>query len=377
MCMRICLEQLANEALGIPSGILEIADVVYEEMMNEWASDMKNKYKYPNRLGKGSSTTFNLQGPYTIKDETWDNIEIVIDIQTFTKSDNSRYDPLFAGAGFNFQSSLDKNFKRFEAIRSNTIPLTISLIFNEDNTWEDVYDFVNTKLEDEIIGTLAHELKHAFDSRKKSDQKFTSRARYSTATQQTQILPLNAFNYKVYYTHYLENLVRPIEFAKYLQRKKVTKQEFLKELKNSKVYKILDEIKNYSYDELIQSIVSDTRAMQFAEIIVNDEGGDVDMFNKIQLAEFVLNYNYEKIIEAQKDSYLEAASNSFAEYGRFLSGNYGDEGSDKAKAMKEVITDIERFGKNYKAFYKYEVKKMNILAEKTLKKLAKLYAYIQ
>ena len=43
MCMRIYLEQLANEALGIPNGILEMADVVYEEMMNEWAADMKRE----------------------------------------------------------------------------------------------------------------------------------------------------------------------------------------------------------------------------------------------------------------------------------------------------------------------------------------------
>jgi hypothetical protein len=41
--MRIYLEQLANEALGIPNGILEMADVVYEEMMNEWAADMKRE----------------------------------------------------------------------------------------------------------------------------------------------------------------------------------------------------------------------------------------------------------------------------------------------------------------------------------------------
>jgi len=382
MRMRIYLEQLANEALGIPDGILEMADVVYEEMMNEWAMDMeKNKYKYPQMLGKGSDTSFILRGPYTIKDETWDDIEVVIDIQTFVKQGNSivipRYDPIFAGAGFSFQSSIDNNFKRLKTTPSNKIPLTIRLIFNEDNTWEDAYDFANTKLEDKIKETLAHELKHAFDSRKKSEQKFTSRSRYDVATQQTPIQSLNSFNYKVYYTHYVENLVRPVEFAKYLQNKKVTKQEFLQKLKDSDVYKILDEIRSYSYDELVQSIIKDRNAMQFAAQMVGNSGGDIDMLDETQLAEIVLKINYNQVIEAQKDNYLQAASDSFNEYSKFLSGNYGDEGSDKAKAVKDVVADLDRFGKNYKAFYKYEIKKMNMLAEKTLRKLAKLYAYIQ
>jgi hypothetical protein len=377
MRMRIYLEQLANEALGIPDGILEMADVVYEEMMNEWAADMKREGYGNISLGKGTSTTFTLQGPYTIKDETWDDIEVVIDIQTFVKQGSSRYDPIFAGAGFSFQSSIDSNFKRLKTTPSDTIPLTIRLIFNEDNTWEDVYDFDNTELESKIVETLSHELKHAFDSRKKSEQNFTSRSRYSVATQQTPIQSLNSFNYKVYYTHYVENLVRPVEFAKHLQRKKVTKQEFLQKLKDSDTYKILDEIRSYSYDELIQSIIGDKNAIQFAAQRVGDAGEDIDMLDETQLAEIVLDFNYKQIIEAQKDNYLSAASNSFAEYSRFLSGNYGDEGSDKAKAMKEVIADIERFGNNYKAFYKYEIKKMNMLAEKTLRKLAKLYAYIQ
>jgi hypothetical protein len=374
--MRIYLEQLANEALGIPEGILETTDVIYEEMMNEWAEDMKKKYKYSNVLGKGGSITLNLQGPYTIKDETWDNVELLIDIKTFKKN-NSRLDPIFAGAGFSFQSSLDKNFKRYETVPNNTIPLTLSFVFNEDNTWEDAYDLVNTKLENKVKETLAHELKHAFDSRKKQNQKFTSRARYATSTQQTPAQPLNKFNYKVYYTHYIENLVRPVEFAKYLQRKNVTKQEFLKELKNSDIYKMLNETKNFSYDKLIQDITEDFSAMRAAAQIAHNNGKDIDSLDEIQLAEILLEFNYEKIIEAQKEDYLNAVSDTFSEFSRFLGGNYGDPNSDKAKAVKEIMEDIDRFGKNYKAFYKYEIKKMNMLAEKTLRKLAKLYAYIQ
>jgi hypothetical protein len=377
--MRIYLEQLANEALGIPKGILEMADVVYEEMMNAWAGEMKdNKYKFLSILGKGGdSITFTLLGPYTIKDEEWTDIKVTIDIRTFRKQGNLRYDSIFAGAAFSYQSSLEQNAKYLETVPSNTIPLTFNFIFNEDNTWEDVYDFANTESEDKIREVLSHELKHAFDSRKKTDQKFTSRSRYNIATQQTPIQSLNSFNYKVYYTHYVENLVRPVEFAKHLQNKKVTKQEFLQKLKDSDVYKILDEIRDYSYDKLVQSVIEDGRAIQYATQLVGNSGGDVDILDETQLAEIVLEVNYKQVIEAQKDNYLQAASDSFDEYSKFLSGNYGDEGSDKAKAVKDVVADLDRFDKNYKAFYKYEIKKMNMLAEKTLRKLAKLYAYIQ
>jgi hypothetical protein len=379
MRMRIYLMQLLNEALGVPDGILEMADVVYEEIMNAWAGDMEdNKYKYRDIFGKGGdSITFTLLGPYTIKDEEWTDIKVTIDVRTFIKQGNLRYDPIFAGAAFSYQSSLEQNTKYLKTVPSNTIPLTLNFISNEDNSWEDVYDFANTKSEDKIREVLAHELKHAFDNRKKLDQKYTSRSRYNIATQQIGIQSLYSFNYKVYYTHYVENLVRPVEFAKHLQNKKVTKQEFLQKLKDSDVYKILDEIRNYSYDKLVQSVIEDKRAMQYATQMVGNSGGDVDMLDETQLAEIVLESNYNQVIESQKDDYLQAASDSFDEYSKFLSGNYGDEGSDKAKAVKDVVADLDRFGKNYKAFYKYEIKKMNMLAEKTLRKLAKLYAYIQ
>lgn len=376
--MRIYLEQLANEALGIPDGILRLADVVYEEIMNTWAEDMeKNKYKYSKALGKGNSITFNIPGPYTIKDETWNSIKIEINVKTIAAAGNLRYDPAYGGAALNYYVSMDKNLKTLKSGDDNIIHLNIDFVFNESNTWEDVYDFVNTKLEDKVVETLSHELKHAFDIRKKTDRKFTSRAEYDAARKgQTSAKSLSAFNYYVYFTHYVENLVRPVEVAKYLQRKKVTKQEFSQELKNSETYKILNALKNYSYVALIESVIKDRNAMQIAAQIVGDKGEDIDMLDDVQLAEIALDFNFKKIIEIKKNDYLNIIKINTSKDIDFLKGNYGNLSSDKIEAIKDVIADIDRFGNNYKAFYQYEIKKMNMLAEKTLRKLAKLYAYI-
>ena len=375
MCMRIYLEQLANEALGIPDGILEMADVVYEEIMEELAKDMRSEGYKNNRIGKGDDVELYLPGPFTIKDETWDGIVMEIDVATYVKTSHLMYDPQFGGASFRFQSSLDSSFKKMESERSDKINLVLKIVVNEDNTWEDVHDFLNSDLEKQIIETISHELKHAFDLRKKNKIKVTDRSRYELSTGRTGIQALDSFNFKLYYSHYIENSVRPVEFAKYLQLKKVTKQDFLKELRNSDTYNRLNEIKNFTYDELVKSVIQDPQAMGATAQIVGNRGEDVDMLDETQLAEILLEYNYSQIIEAKRDRYLNQATDTIGEYSSYLNRKYGE--SDKDKAVKEVVADLERFGKNYKAFYKYEIKKMNILAKKTQRKLAKLYAYIQ
>lgn len=379
--MKIYLEQLATEALGIPKGMMEATDFVWNKMMDIWAADMERQGYVDKELGEGDDQTVIVPGPIKIGDEEWDAVEIEWDAQTLKKG-SPKIDPIYGGAGFAFQSNLSQNFKRIEGSNNNIIPLRMTIVANMFNTWEDVYDFVNGPLEKEIYVTLAHELKHAFDHRKsvkstspKKGVKVQSRGRYEIAANPLGIIrPLDSLNYKVYYSHFIENHVRPTQFLAQLQKDKVTKKEFVKVLQNSDIYSTLQDIKNFSYDELYNSIKTDQSAIGKISKYLVDKGADLDEYSDDELVDELLKLNFERTIEAMRERYIDqAAGYSFSEYSKFLSGTLD---KDKNDAMEAVLADISRFGDNYKAFYKYEIKKMNILANKAIRKLAKVYDYL-
>jgi len=265
----------------------------------------------------------------------------------------------------------------------------MTVIANDYNTWEDIYDFVNGPLEKEIYITLAHELKHAFDHRKgikssssKKGIKAQSRGRYEIAAQPLGIIrPLDSFNYKIYYSHFLENLVRPVQFLAQLQKDKVTKKGFVKALQNSDIYSTLQDIKNFSYDELYNSIKSDQYAISKISQYLINKGADIDEYSDDELVNELLNLNFERTIEAMKERYINQAVEDAFERASFFAGMDGLNvggfmNQDKQEAMESVVNDIDRFGDNFEAFYKYEIKKMNILASKSIRKLAKVYDYL-
>jgi hypothetical protein len=348
-------------------------------MMDVWAADMERRDYVNDEIGKGDEKELIIPGPIRIGDEKWDAAEVTWNVKTVV-ANSPRIDPQYMGAGFKFQAELSKaNFKRIEGTPNNIIPLFFSVLVNEYNTWEDVYDFVDSDIKSEIYPVLAHELKHAFDHRKQGKKgiKAQSRGRYETVANAVGIQSLYDFNYKVYYTHFLENLVRPSEFLAQLENEKVTKKEFLSTLRNNRIYTKLQSIQNYSYDELINNIINDPSAISFISRRISDDGGDVDQYSKIELAKEVLKLNYEEVIEIMREKYInQAIGNSFREYSAFLNDTLSDINKEKNDAMEEVLADISRFGDNYEAFYKYEIKKMNILAGKTIRKLARIYDYL-
>ena len=387
--MRIYLEQLAVEALGIPEGMMEATDYVWDKMMKIWADDMdpaKRRYGIEQLFGGGVKEVV-IPGPIKIGDEEWDKVTVEWNVKTL-RSGSPKIDPMYGGAGFGFQSNLASNFKRIEGAPSNIIPLQMIIVANETNTWEDIYDAVNGPLEKEVYKTLAHELKHAFDHRKDTEStspkkgiKAQSRGRYSLSSNQLGIKSIDSFNYKVYYTHFIENLVRPVELLAKFRKDNVTKKDFYNALKQSDAYKMIKDIEDFSYEKLVESIKQDPVAISAITRRLIGQGKDPDAFTEDDLVQEVLQLNFENSIEAMKDMYIDMAVEGGFERSAFFMGLDGLDVSnyinqDKQEAMEDVVNDIGRFGNNYEAFYKYEIKKMKILANKTFRKLAKIYDYL-
>lgn len=366
----ISLTQLATEALGVPNNLIEVSEQVYEEVMYQLSKITDQRLTSKHKI--------NVAGPFTVGDVNFSEINVTIDIQPIRSNK-----AIMLGGAYSFQAGVDqaKDYKRLVYAPTSTANILINIGLPEDiikdGTWETVADFVAGPGRKTIMSTLAHELKHAHDQTKLSDkgEKIANRLKYSRSTDPTGLGPVDEFNYYIYYTYFLENLVRPSEFALDLKYKGVTKKGFLRALKSSEIYKNLKRAQSYSYDEMVQKLLKNTSKIRKAY----EEGG-VDLSNKTdeQLIDDLLRASYKQKLMDSVRTYANHISRNVGEMMELLLGpSKGKSKINKEKkdAFEEVAAEINRYD-NYEDFYRNEEKKIKREADKVLRRLAKLYAYI-
>lgn len=365
----ISLTQLATEALGVPDNLIEVSEQVYEEVMYYLSKITDQKLTQKHKV--------NVTGPFTVGDVTFDEINITLDVQPIRSNK-----VVLLGGAYSFQAGVDqtKDYKRLVYEPTSTVDILVNIGLPEevitDGTWETVADFVAGPGRKTVLSTLAHEIKHAHDQTKLSDkgEKIVGRLKYSRSTDPTGLGPVDEFNYYIYYTYFLENLVRPTEFAIDLKYKGVTKKGFLRALKSSEVYKNLKKAQSYSYDEMIKKLLQAAPKIRKA---YEDAGWDLSKKTDEQLIDDVLKASYKQKLFDSARTYANHISRSVGEMMELILGPVGKSkiNQEKKDAFEEVVADINRYD-NYKDFYKNEEKKIKREADKVLRRLAKLYAYI-
>jgi hypothetical protein len=111
----------------------------------------------------------------------------------------------------------------------------------------------------EFISSITHELKHKYDKFKKPKTSLTARGEYITFTNNNfeNIVPINRFLHNLYFTHTIENLVRPSELAGAIDAGEITKKGFYKFLTNERVFKQLKEIQGFTYEGFREQLKND------------------------------------------------------------------------------------------------------------------------
>ena len=347
---------ILKEALGVPEGILESAEKLYRLCFNriikitdpilgdsdeeEYRFTVKSNFKVSDYI----LTKINLQIEF-VKEESVDSVELY-------------------SMGFGHKSSFnDESLKLITFIHPNEILVSIRFAINENTNISKVIKYFQQS-QGIITSSFAHELKHAYDHYKKPAQSLHQTSLYH-GIQKTgfRIKPINEFLHYLYYTHAVENLVRPTEFASLMKTHDIDKKAFYDFLTNSKMYTMMKDINNFTYEGLRSDLKNYIPEIDRVLNNVTDK---------------TFNSDEEKIDEILRLVYINLVNNTLDMAKSLMTNNFFEDmmgfSGEKDVLFKKIVKSVIKFESNIKNFYLYEEQKFKYISGIMMKKLAKLYS---
>jgi len=336
------------ESLGVPEGIIDSTELLYKKILSEIQSldDISEDFE------------FDLSTNITISDFKLKKISIIID---FVETDQVN-EVRFYSMSFHHQSRYEDG-KIISKPYSGGIKLSIGIAYPEGTTAEEVKKYFKDEKND-LITSLAHELKHSYDDFKKPVSGLKGITNYF-GIQRTNfgIKPISDFLFSLYFTHSIENLVRPSEFATLMNLNKINKKDFYNFITSSEMYNKLKNAYNFSYEGLVNDLKSNIPQI---EHLFSYKGWDIPG-NDNELIDEFLRIVYVNIVNNTIGKLKELMTeNLFEEFLGFI--------GDKDRIFNSVAKFASRFENREQDFYKYEEKRMKYVSEKMMKKIVKLFA---
>jgi hypothetical protein len=224
---------------------------------------------------------------------------------------------------------------------------------------------------DNTVSSLAHELKHAYDNYKKPVEKLVDRSNYAGFQRaRSGVRPMDQFMFNMYFINQIENLVRPTEsYVEMVSNGVVTKEQFLKFLLNSKTYKTLVKMRDYSFDDLKNELKEyEPQIDEYLDNTVNNyDSSSMDIDEKVNyfLKIFAIKIS-QKVHEVRKNM---LTPNIF----QML---FGGGNPDANNFLESTLGDLTKMMENPNKFYYTSIENMKKIAIKMMKKLSKLYSLI-
>ncbi len=347
------IKQAIDEVLGVPDNIVNVANQIYDEVINhidedENVGDFDNVYSY-------------IKGKFKVGDLKFKNIEYVFDFKENQQDSDVGMVGMATGGSF----KVTKNFKIKSTMDNNTFHIKFVLFAPKNATGKDIKEYLN-KEKNEIISSITHELKHKYDDYKKPKTSLTARGEYSAYSNRGfgDITPINKFLHHLYFTHSIENLVRPSELAGSIQSGEITKKDFYNFLMDNRVYKELKKIQNFTYEGLREELRDYLDKIKFLFDMNNIEyeGLSDDEVIDRTLDLILLNLKHWKAETVQ----MLLADNPFEMF-------FGFRGK-KDKYFRQYLNKVSKYDGDSKRYFKYEEKMFNMIADKMIRKISKLFA---
>jgi hypothetical protein len=354
--MKGIIKNILNEALGVPEGILESAERLYKMCFSRIS-----KITDPVLNGDDEEEyRFIIRSNFKISDYTFTKISLSIN---FVETDQVDTVEIYS-MGFGHHSTFDDNLLKLVSIVSpNEVKISIKFAVSETAKISDVIELCK-RSKDIMTASLAHELKHAYDHYKKPTQSIKQISRYH-GVQKTgfPIKPINDFLHYLYFVHGIENLVRPTEFSSLMKSNKVSKKDFYDFLTNSKMYTMMRDINNFTYEGL---------KSELKDYIPQIDG----VLNRTTNETF--NTDEEKIDKILRLVYVNLVNNTLNTTKSIMVNNFFEElmgfRGEKDELFRKIANSVIKFENNEKNFYLYEEKKFKRISEIIMKKLSKLYS---
>ena len=365
--MDLMVTQLLSEAVGVPKSIIESASELYEIVL----SQIKNLDRHDTKQ-EFYEEDLNL----SISDYIIDELDLTVTIDEIDGYDGP---VVMASAGVSNDFTFDRDVLMKVNYKDNSIDLYLNFISPESG-WEpqEVYQlFIEDRVN--LISILAHEMKHKFDKQKKLADLIGSDADYQTYSSsglEFGIPIINEFMRYSYFIQGVENLVRPTEMATRMKLNGITRDKFRDFFENDKVIVELKQIRNFSYDYLVEKL---KEQMDRVDGLLSHANVPYEAMNEDEKIEVVMDIVYVNLLSAKKDNFDRMTSDG-NEMRRSLMRILGrgnddqDEGFDSVR--NKFLNHISKYQNNVHKFFVDECERFNYEATKLIKKISKIYSLI-
>lgn len=367
------LKTILSEALGVPDGLYETSKDVY----NLIVEFLESNISLSDTVDDVGTLNWEIYGNWKINDLEIKVINIILEIQQYN-------DVRFLGMTFN-QKGVKVNLPNVISPVSDEIKITINLGAPIDTIFGEIINFLK-KDKPELLSSIAHELKHAYDFYKKGEHRIEKYVEYSAS--QKDIVGLRSIRdliYASYYLHDFENLVRPSEMYSYLMSIDTTKETFLDDLNDSLIIKHIKDARTVTYQDMYEDLLSQITSV-YTIIKNTNPPFDKQNVSKTTLVDYLLFLIRKTMINNRLDMLMSSAQPSPQEalfaaltgqrtQGELLFDKFLDKITSGGKYYVDEF-DIQKTPKLNEEFFTKKIKQINFEGEKMFRKLAKIYALL-
>ncbi len=367
--------KLIKEAVGVPEGILQAGEQLYEIVSDVLSSITETEEEYKFEIDDKE-----LQ----ISDIIINHITLIVEVHEGEDYDGK---PIIASMGVSNEFHFDNAILMQISPATKTLNLHINFVVSEEWKPEELLESFQED-ETNTVSVMAHELKHKYDRTKKTKGFVGDTADYQTYASgklNFGIPIINKFMRYSYFIQMAENLVRPTEISSRMLKKGITKEQFYEFITNDVAYKELLEIRNFSFDYLIENLYNEIdkvdRLLEYSGVD-SDDLSDMDDETKIK---DVLKLVYINLVNTKIDTFdnfFYSHSERMAQmFGGLMGVNlFGGQiqspSEEKEKVRNKFINHVAKYQNKEMDFFKDECERFNYVATNLMKKISKIYSLI-
>ena len=344
-----------EEALGIPTNVVEEAQRIYEELLKMADSCQNNSELY-----KRPCLDFNLQ----IKDQTFRNIVLYL---SFNRTDQE-IGIHNASSLFGYELSLST--RRIKIIDGDVVVLMLVCNLPKEGDQRELKDYLK-RFKDHVVSILSHELHHYFSSRMQKSVKFEQSAFYSAISKVKIGIPtIDRFIEALYLTTAAESLVQPSEVFAKIKLNNIAKSQFFDFFQSHEILKRLRSASLLTFEDFVEDLKNEEDNLD--QFLLKYEGSkNLSSEEKIkQILKITVNLLIKEKADYYRKYYKLAYRSAVDQKGL---QNTLDK-KDIEETLKNIQKDLRKYVGREREFFSDYLKIVNMKASKTLKKVGKLYA---